>query len=439
MSSKSHDAAGVAIARANFRPERFLCMRMFQNRISDSVYTLLKDKIYYFSLEDRFNIFADAIEHKYNGSLFRFYGLARNVDEIKSFEGATVGWVEEAHNLTQTMFDTVRPTIMRNDGAEMWMVWNPKYTSDFIWQRLIVNPPAGTLTRLINYTENPFLGKTALADIESSFEEDDELARHIYLGVPLSSDENSAIPYAWIEACVDLHIDFPELKLDEGQKAIGFDVADEGTDFNARALGKGSVVLEMEEWRDKDPNSAAQKVFSGAVLSGATEIIFDSIGVGAGAKGELRNRVAEYESLGKVAPTITPWSASGSVVDPEIDYMDGQKNKDVFSGAKSQAWWEIRDRAHNAYRLRSGTLTPNEKSRFISFDRAGIGQKTIDKMLTELSTPIRQYVSGKIQIESKKDMKKRGIPSPNLADSVVMLYAPRKTDISSLFFGAKKR
>ena len=50
MSSKSHDAAGVAIARANHHTERFLCLRMYQNRIADSAYTLLKDKLSQWSL-----------------------------------------------------------------------------------------------------------------------------------------------------------------------------------------------------------------------------------------------------------------------------------------------------------------------------------------------------------------------------------------------------
>ena len=143
MSSKSHDAAGMAIARANSHPERFLCTRMFQNKIADSVYTLLKDKITYFGLDDNFKIFADAIEHKTNGSLFRFYGCSRNIEEIKSFEGATVCWFEEAHKLTKEMFTTIRPTIMRNEGAEMWFTMNPKYSSDYSYQRLIVNPPRG--------------------------------------------------------------------------------------------------------------------------------------------------------------------------------------------------------------------------------------------------------------------------------------------------------
>ena len=72
MSSKSHDAAGMAIARANHHKEIFLCTRMYQNKIEDSVYTLLKDKIAYFGLQDNFTVLANSIEHKTNGSMFKF-------------------------------------------------------------------------------------------------------------------------------------------------------------------------------------------------------------------------------------------------------------------------------------------------------------------------------------------------------------------------------
>ena len=32
--------------------------------------------------------------------------------------------------------------------------------------------------------------------------------------------------------------------------------------------------------------------------------------------------------------------------------------------------------------------------------------------------------NGRVKVESKKDMKKRGIPSPNRADALVMAFAP---------------
>src|SRR5579859_7666351 len=55
-SSKSWDAAGFATYLAANYAARFLCVRQFQNRITDSVYSLLKIQIDRFGLRDQFAI-----------------------------------------------------------------------------------------------------------------------------------------------------------------------------------------------------------------------------------------------------------------------------------------------------------------------------------------------------------------------------------------------
>ena len=45
----------------------------------------------------------------------------------------------------------------------------------------------------------------------------------------------------------------------------------------------------------------------------------------------------------------------------------------------------------------------------------------LDKLIDELSTPKRDYgADGRVKVESKKDLAKREVPSPNLADALVM-------------------
>ena len=238
---------GVAIARSNHHTERVLCTRMYQNRIADSVYTLLKDKINYFGLQHNFKVYADAIEHRFNDSLFRFYGIARNIDEIKSFEGASIWWNEESHNLTKTMFTTIRPTIMRNEGAEMWFTLNGQLVSDYSWQRLVMSPPKGSLVRKINYDENPFLVKSALNDIQVEFDEDYDLANHVYNGEPYADDDQSIIKRSWVNACVDAHL---LLDIDmSGRQCVGYDVADDGGDRNCVVKFEGGIAKILDAWK----------------------------------------------------------------------------------------------------------------------------------------------------------------------------------------------
>ena len=60
-SSKSWDAAANAIRLANSLKLKFLCTRMFQNRIEESVYTLLKEQIYRFGFQKDYTILNNKI------------------------------------------------------------------------------------------------------------------------------------------------------------------------------------------------------------------------------------------------------------------------------------------------------------------------------------------------------------------------------------------
>lgn len=427
MSSKSHDMAGFAIARANFASERFLCLRMYQNRIADSVFTLLKDKIEYFGLQDNFKVYSDAIEHKTNGSLFRFYGIARNIDEIKSFEGATVCWFEEAHNTTQNAYDIVRPTVMRNEGAEMWFSFNPRLSNDFIYKRFVVNPPKGALVRKINYDENPFLSKTALYDIEAVKEEDYELYQHIYLGVPLDDDDAVVIKRSWIQSAIDAHkIVIPSSGIWTGRKVVGYDVADDGADSNAATGLDGSIVISLDEWKageDKLRESAA-RVKQKAESIGAHSIGYDSIGVGAGTGSHLN-------SLGWT--NHFKFNAGGAVTDPERYYGDTKiKNKDFFANIKAQAWWLLADRFRNTHlAVTTGRQFPAADMISLSSD---CDVKMLDKLIDELSTPKRDFDNqGKVKVESKKDLKKRDVESPNIADSLIIATSRSMVVKASMF------
>lgn len=414
MSSKSHDAASNAIRRADVMEQRFLCLRMYQNRIADSVYTLLKDKIDYLGLSSRFQIYSDAIEHKTNGSLFRFYGMARNIDEIKSFEKASVAWIEEAHNLTEEMFRVIRPTVMRNEGAEMWLTFNPKFATDFVYKRFVVNPPSGSISRLINYDENIFLSATALADIEAAKEEDFAEYQHVYLGVPYDNDDSVVIKRAWLQAAIDAHKSVkPSSGIWTGPVTVGYDVADSGDDKNATTALGGSVCINLDEWRggEDELRESAARVKQTAERLGASQVGYDCIGVGAGTGSHLN-------SLGW--RKHFKFNAGGKVSDPKRNYADSKiPNELFFANLKAQAWWLTADRFRNTY------LAVTKGRQFAADEMISLSSecdpRMLDKLIDELSTPKRDFdLSGKVKVESKKDLAKRDVASPNIADSFII-------------------
>src|SRR5690554_6392480 len=69
-SSKSWDAAGHAIRLADNYKLKFLCVRQLQNKIEESVYSLLKIQIERFQLQHRFRVLENKIINTATGSEF---------------------------------------------------------------------------------------------------------------------------------------------------------------------------------------------------------------------------------------------------------------------------------------------------------------------------------------------------------------------------------
>ncbi|WP_230413258.1 PBSX family phage terminase large subunit [Paraburkholderia antibiotica] len=416
-SSKSWDAAGFAIFLAQQMKLKFLCTRQFQNRIEDSVYSLLKIQIERFGLRSKFRILDNKIICTATGSEFVFYGLWRQIDEVKSIESIDIHWSEEAHLLTEAQWKVLEPTI-RKQGSQHWLIFNPRLATDFVYKRFVLNPPPRTVKRLINYDENPFLSDTMRQVIEAAKEEDEDEFAHIYLGQPKDDDDDAIIKRSWIMAAVDAHktLGFEP----SGSKRIGFDVADSGNDKCANVFAHGSVVLWADEWKAGEDEllKSCSRTYAAAKERDA-QIHYDSIGVGASAGAKFKE--VNESSTDRFPVRYEKFNAGGAVWEPEREYQPKVKNKDMFSNIKAQAWWMLADRFRNTFNaVRRGEKFPDDQLISISAECPHL-----ERLIDELSTPKRDYdQNGRVKVESKKDLAKREVASPNLADAFVMCYAP---------------
>ncbi|UPI98046.1 phage terminase large subunit [Klebsiella pneumoniae] len=146
-SSKSWDAAGIAIFLSNKYSLRFLlCASDPEQKLKSRCIPCSKIQIDRFGLRHRFRILNNKIINRVTGSEFVFYGLWRNIEEIKSLEGISVLWLEEAHALTEYQWKILEPTI-RKEGSECWFIFNPGLVTDFVWRNFVVDPPEDTLIR----------------------------------------------------------------------------------------------------------------------------------------------------------------------------------------------------------------------------------------------------------------------------------------------------
>ena len=421
-SGKTRDAGAEAILLARTYKIKMLCTRRQQNRISESVYAILKDEIDRRKCGHEFKITNNSITHLITGSTFIFMGLLRNILEIKGLEGLTHVWLEEAEQLTEEEFDIISPTV-REELSELWIIFNPHLISDFVWKNFVVNPPANTIVQAIQYTDNPYLSATILADIMAMKAKDIEKYNHIYLGQPVQEDDRVLIKMSWLLAAVDAFdkLDYSSEPDYTDPWQIGFDIADSGEDACATISRKGSVVYSADSWEagEHELLKSAIRVFNKAL---ATErystICYDSIGVGASAGSKFR----ECNEESDVAVDFHGFNAGGKVENPDKVYTnEGGKitNQQFFSNIKAQMWWHVADRLRNTYiAVTTGQSFPRDQLISIKGDCPHLQQ-----MLDELATPFRDFDKlGKVKVESKQDLAKRGIKSPNLADAFIMAF-----------------
>lgn len=415
-SGKSWAFAEMAVEVARRTKTTVVCVRELQLSISDSVHKLISTTIDRLGYSDEFDILKSSIVHRGTGTDFVFFGIKNDPKKMKSLEGAGVCWVEEAESITQEMWDTLIPTI-RAPSSEIWVSYNPKNILDNTHQRFVIHPPENAIVIKANYYDNPNFPEVLRADMESCKARDEDLYRHIWLGEPVADSELAIIKPSWIEAAVDAHITLGFEA--QGKRIVGFDVADEGDDANATLLRHGSIALSCNEWRGQDVIYSSDKVYAQAEQNKADLIVYDSIGVGAGVKAQLRRKTGSVRSVG--------FNAGGEVLRKDAKYIEGKTNGDMFSNIKAQSWWHVRDRFFNTWRaIKHGDVFPTDQLISLSSDI-----KDLEYLKAELSRPRVDYDNnGRVKVESKKDLKKRGIPSPNKADALIMAFAPIKVGMS---------
>jgi phage terminase large subunit len=246
--------------------------------------------------------------------------------------------------------------------------------------------------------------------IEAMKEEDYEEYEHTYLGIPLTDDESAVIKRSWLEAAVDADI---KLELDlYGARSVGYDVADSGEDKNATAGFNGAVCVDIDEWKapEDELNQSTKRAW--AKVAGG-RLIYDSIGVGAHVGSTLKEM--------DVKTGYFKFNAAAAVVKGKEDYAKGIRNKEKFDNLKAQAWQDVADRLRNTYNavMKGMEYNPGD----LIAIRSDLPH--LHRLLAELASPRKSYSKrGLDMIESKDDMKKRGLSSPNLADSFIMGACP---------------
>jgi phage terminase large subunit len=233
------------------------------------------------------------------------------------------------------------------------------------------------------------------------------------------SVEGQLIPAAWINAAIDAHVKLGITP--SGGRFAGLDVADQGRDDCAFAGRHGVLLNYLRSWsgRESDIFKTTIKTFGLCDELRLASFAFDQDGLGAGVAGDANAINVERTGAGKLAVQAVPFRGSASPLNPDAAMVPGRKNRDFFANAKAQAWWSLRQRFENTFRAIEGKGEPFDPDNIISID------SQLPELLAlqmELSQPCFSVsTAGKILIDKAPD----GMRSPNLADSVMICFAPQ--------------
>jgi hypothetical protein len=181
----------------------------------------------------------------------------------------------------------------------------------------------------------------------------------------------------------------PEFPDRDGHPVLmGVDVARMGADDTAVVIRQGRNILHCQSWHGHDLVESRRRI---EVLQGewkAKHILVDTIGNGSGLYDELRHRGYPVISI--------------DVTQAALEDGDARCHR-----LRDSLWWRARQYFRRGVHFCGSSQAP---------EWSGLAK--------ELGAPTYDARSGVVKVESKDDLKKRHVPSPNRADALIhtLLY-----------------
>jgi phage terminase large subunit len=293
---------------------------------------------------------------------------------------------DEASGVPEAVFEAAAGS-MSGHNALTILLGNPVRSSGFFFEthnRL----KDEWWTKRVSCEDSARVSQEYIDDMKSRYGEESNAYRIRVLGEFPRSDDDTIIPMELLESAK--HRD--TRAYEDAPIIWGLDVARFGSDSSVLCKRQSNVVHTLERWRNLDLMQ-----LTGAVVaqyeacdhkSRPAEILVDSIGLGAG----VVDRLMELKLPARGINVSESPAMGGTYLNLRAELWH-----------KAKAWLEKRD-----------CKIPNNED-----------------LIGELATVRYTFTSnGKIKIESKDDIRKRGLKSPDMADAFVLTFASDAATIS---------
>ena len=369
-------------------------------QLSDILWSEMSKWLRQSKIADEFIIQKDKIFHKQAPKEWWMRAISPSVKASKEEQAETLAGlhgdhmliiVDEASGVPDPMFIPLEGAMTQEDNKVI-LIGNPtKNTGYFHKTRFDPTFSSKWTTLHWDSRESELVSDDMIAYFRDNYGEDSNIFRIRVAGEPPLDDETTFIPLSWAMQCVGNTIEVdPDWPL-----YLSVDVARYGEDDSVILPRRGMKVGRWDSFHGNHTMDLAHHIVRNFGDMEARGVAVDEIGVGGGVVDWLQNdpRGLGYERA--IGVNVTEASSD--------------KNK----------WHRLRDELWD--RVRTGLMhgkfdLPDETVKMFGKDW-NIGHLLADELA---SVKYKLDNNGAIQIESKLDMKARGIKSPNIADALCM-------------------
>lgn len=245
--------------------------------------------------------------------------------------------------------------------------WKPGDTDTSLWH-----------TFTVSAFDSPRVSPEYIAEVEREYGKDSDPYRVRVLGLPPQQEDQQFIPVGLFETALHKNV----ASLPHEPRILGIDPSRFGDDSTPFVERKGRNAKLLARLRGQDTMQIVGKaieLMNAAADSGEPYdyICIDEIGIGAGVVDRLREQ--KYEVLG-------------------VNVAESPRRDDC-KNLRAELWWRTKDW------LKEGHVT--------------------EEFRDDLVGPSYSYDSnGRLVIERKEDLKKRGLASPDVADALGLTFYP---------------
>ena len=283
--------------------------------------------------------------------------------------------VDEASAVPEAVFEAAAGS-MSGHSASTILISNPTRNSGLFYKTH--HDLASDWFKIhVSCLNIPLVSADFVSQIKATYGEDSNAFRIRVLGEFALADDDTLIPAELVDGAIER-----DIVAGGGDPLIyGLDVARFGSDRTALVKRKGNVVIEVKSWGGLDTMQVVGAIVNETKIDKPDEICVDTIGLGSGVADRLREIGLNVRDVNV---------AESSAMNPNANKL------------RDELWLAVKD----WLATRSVKLPKDEQLRH------------------ELVAPRYTFTSsGKVQVESKDSMRKRGMRSPDLADALCLSFA----------------